>query len=59
MTHLTFWLHMNDQYMWRWFCSDPDGTLVAVSARSFFSLADAQRDADAARDGSSHIHLAA
>lgn len=51
MTHLHFWLHMNDEYMWRWYCSDPNGDLVAISAQSFFKLADAERAADAARAG--------
>lgn len=41
MTDLTFWLHMNDEYMWRWFCSDSQGTLIAISAQSFFHRADA------------------
>lgn len=43
MGDLTFWLHMNDSYMWRWFCSTADGTVIAVSARSFFNLTDAER----------------
>lgn len=59
MTHPTFWLHMNDEYMWRWFCSDADGTLVAISARSFFHLADAERALKEARSGMSQIQLAA
>ena len=42
MDHLTFWLHMNDEYMWRWFCSTSDGTVFAMSARSFFRLTDAE-----------------
>lgn len=57
--NLTFWLHMNDQYMWRWFCSEADGTLVAVSAGSFFELADAERAIEVARLGMSPIKLAA
>lgn len=36
MGHLNFWLHMNDEYMWRWFCSDNSGAIQVMSARSFF-----------------------
>jgi len=43
MPSLTFWLHMNDQYMWRWLCYDSAGQLFAISAQSFFDLADAER----------------
>lgn len=59
MSHLNFWLHMDDRYMWRWYCSDPSGTLVAISAQSFFRLADCQQAADEARAGSEPKKLAA
>ncbi|GAA3887449.1 hypothetical protein GCM10022276_03140 [Sphingomonas limnosediminicola] len=59
MAYLNFWLHMDDGYMWRWYCSEPDGTLVAISARSFSKLADAERAADAARTSIGNRNLAA
>ncbi|MDO6415217.1 hypothetical protein Q4F19_12565 [Sphingomonas sp. BIUV-7] len=43
MAGFSFWLHMNDEYMWRWFCSDERGNMIAISAQSFFDLVDAER----------------
>lgn len=59
MAHLIFWLHMNDEYMWRWYCSDRSGNLIAISAQSFFRLADAKSAIDEMRDGISDFDLAA
>lgn len=49
MPHLSFWLHMNDKYEWRWFCYDAEGNLFAISAQSFFNLVDAERAMEIAR----------
>ena len=49
MLRLNFWLHMNDEYMWRWFCSDYQGSLIAISAQSFFHRADAEAALEIAR----------
>jgi hypothetical protein len=35
-------LHMDSDYSWRWYITDADGALVAVS-RPFFNLAEAQQ----------------
>jgi len=37
MESLCFWLHMDDEFMWRWYCFDDNRTLVARSAESYFS----------------------
>ena len=42
MGPLDFWLHMDEQYMWLWFCSRKNGELVAISADRFFELAEAE-----------------
>ena len=49
MTHLTFWLHRNDKYMWGWHCYDRSGALIAISPCSFFALADAEQALQTAR----------
>ena len=59
MPNLTFWLHMNDKYMWRWFCYDDAGQLFAISAQSFFDLAEAERAMKIAKLGLGHAALAA
>jgi hypothetical protein len=59
MGDLTFWLHMNESYMWRWFCSASDGTIIAISAQSFFNLADAERALSWARSVIGKTELAA
>jgi hypothetical protein len=46
-----FWLHMNESYMWQWFCSDTNGSLVATSVDWFFSRADAEKAMLTARHG--------
>lgn len=37
----TLWLHMDKQYLWRWFCTDENGNTVAQSGQAYFKLADA------------------
>lgn len=60
MADATFWLHMNDEYMWRWFCSDSQGSLVAISAQSFFHRADAEAALEMAKHYIGYsTHLAA
>jgi len=49
MLRLNFWLHMNDEYMWKWFCTDDQGSLIAISAQSFFDLANAKEAMHVAR----------
>lgn len=49
MGSLDFWLHMDEQYMWRWFCSRRNGELVAISADRFFELAEAENALKEAR----------
>jgi hypothetical protein len=49
MGHLNFWLHMNGEYMWRWFCSKPSGVVQVASARSFFCREDALAAMEVAR----------
>lgn len=38
---LTLWVHMDKQYLWRWFCTDDSGHPVAESSQGYFKLADA------------------
>lgn len=38
MGTLTFWLHMDSDWMWCWFCFDENRTLLARSADWYFSL---------------------
>lgn len=59
MATLTFWLHMNDEYMWRWFCSKSDGSIFAMSTGSFFCLADAEKALSGARSFIGHTAIAA
>lgn len=42
MDSLNFWLHMDSEFMWRWFCFDGNRTIVARSAEAFFSLDEAK-----------------
>ncbi len=42
METLTFWLHMDEEYMWRWHCFDANRLLVARSAKSYFSCNEAK-----------------
>ena len=49
MESLTFWLHMDEDYMWCWFCYDDRRTLVARSSQSFFSHDEAKAAVKAAK----------
>ena len=49
MASLHFWLHMDSEFMWRWFCFDGNRTIVARSAEAFFSLNDAETAIEAAK----------
>jgi uncharacterized protein YegP (UPF0339 family) len=42
MDSLHFWLHMDGEFMWRWWCFDANRTLVAHSTEWFFSRDDAE-----------------
>ena len=42
MEDLSFWLHMDAEFMWHWYCSDKNGKLVAISTQHFFDLAEAE-----------------
>lgn len=44
MNSLHFWLHMDEQFMWRWYCYDKNRTIVARSFTAYFS----HEEADAA-----------
>jgi hypothetical protein len=59
MDRLSFWLHMNDEYMWQWFCCQSDGVTLAQSARSFFYRADAEDALHVARSVIGHISITA
>jgi hypothetical protein len=37
------YLHMDQQYLWRWFCVDDHGNTIAKSAQAYFRLADASK----------------
>lgn len=37
----TMFMHMDKQYLWRWFCADDEGNIIAKSAQAYFRLADA------------------
>jgi hypothetical protein len=41
MTSLTFWLHMDQDYMWRWHCFDDNKAHLAFSDRCYFSYEEA------------------
>jgi len=53
MTNLAFGLRLDRGYMWYWFCSHANGTLIAKSADSFFHKADAENALNIARSGMS------
>lgn len=38
MHSLTFWLHMDELWMWRWHCFDANRRLLARSPDCYFSL---------------------
>jgi len=42
MDSLTFWLRMDDGYMWRWYCFDANRIVVARSAEFYFSREEAE-----------------
>jgi hypothetical protein len=42
MESLSFWLHMDSEFMWRWFCYDGNRTIVARSADCYFSCDEAK-----------------
>jgi uncharacterized protein YegP (UPF0339 family) len=56
MTNLTFGLSLDRGYMWYWFCSLENGTMIAKSVDSYFSMADAQNALNVARSGMSRIN---
>ncbi len=35
-------LHMDDQWMWRFFFLDETGSLIAISARAYFTRTEAE-----------------
>lgn len=41
--------HMDTEYNWRWYITNPFGNPVSMSARSFFNYEDAKRDYEMAR----------
>lgn len=41
MDSLNFWLHMDEELMWRWYCYDGNRVIVARSAEYYFSRNDA------------------
>lgn len=41
-------LHMDEEYMWRWYIVDAQGIPIAMSARVFFDYEDALRNFRAA-----------
>lgn len=49
MDSLNFWLHMDESYMWRWYCYDANRALVARSAEVFFSCSEAEAAIKAAK----------
>jgi len=38
--------HMDPDYNWRWYVTDPKGNLTSMSAQSFFLYEDARRNYD-------------
>lgn len=54
-----YWLHMDEDFMWRWFCSDRNGNLVSLSASSFFHRAEAERSMYRARFAGQALRLVA
>ena len=49
MESLCFWLHMDEAFMWRWYCFDDNRTLLARSADRYFSRDDANAAIKAAK----------
>ena len=41
-------LHMDDNYMWRWYEIDDQGQTAFLSAKAFFSLEKCRQDYDVA-----------
>lgn len=41
MDSLNFWLHMDEELMWRWYRYDGNRVIVARSAEYYFSRKDA------------------
>ena len=58
MEPFDYWLHMDADFMWRWYCFDRNGNPVSQSAKSFFHRQEAERALFRARYGSS-LHLVA
>jgi hypothetical protein len=48
MTHVNPVLHMDKEFMWRWFEVDESGQTSFASPKAFFSKAECRRDYDAA-----------
>lgn len=46
MMNARFFLHMDRDYSWRWFCVDQDGKLLAISFSGYFSLDEAKQRID-------------
>ncbi|MBB3694516.1 hypothetical protein FHY05_003166 [Sphingomonas sp. BK580] len=49
MDSLTFWLHMDSDFMWCWYCFDGNRTIMARSSRSYFSRDEAKAAVMAAK----------
>jgi hypothetical protein len=46
MYEINSMFHMDADYMWRWYITNADGSLLAISAKAFFAYEDARRDAE-------------
>jgi hypothetical protein len=49
MDSLNFWLHMDNEFMWRWYCYNADRDIVARSAEWYFSCDEAKAAVQAAK----------
>lgn len=57
MGPLTYWLHMDQEFMWRWYACGSDGRMLLQSETSFVNRSDAEQDLLMARDARRHIKL--
>ena len=58
MDPLSPWLHLDDQYMWQWYCSDAAGRPVPIG-RWWFNRADAERAMELAQASTAQTKQAA
>jgi hypothetical protein len=52
---VSYYLHMDEKYLWRWYCIDQHGSTVCVSNRTYFTRHDAEYALMTFRQGPSNL----